>query len=1598
MLKRVKVSIFISILLLVVVFSPVVSSQIPLGSRLSVEAKNRWVSPNGDFAIGFFTRLSQYGIGIRISSGLVPVEKQQVVWVAGGDLRVGDKSYFELTKDGELVLFDSTRGVIVWASNTTNASVDSAVLQDDGNFVLLRKTKDIVWQSFDTPSDTLLPGQNLSASQVLRAASRNSISSYYSLRIGVIGDLELKWENDVIYWRSTASSRKALRAFLASNGSLQLFDQTSTPIWSVFSEDHGESDIKFRILRLDVDGNLRLHSWSKNSTSWKLVWQAVENQCDVFATCGVTGICAFNETGFPVCKCPFSLSAVPSSKCLLPYQQSCKSGSSMVKLDHTSLYATFPPNETIISQVSSTQCQNLCQQDRLCTAATYLNDGSANCRIKTTQYVSGQLGLSVASVSYVKRCNDPIAVVPNLTKPKPLNPTQNTPSSTDSHNGICVSCVIKVGGGTIIVFIVFHIGLMGYWIYRRKYNIITQDYSASKGDCPNPSGFLALSYGEVKDVTENLKHRIGRNTFKGVFLQNQPVVVKDYTIMNVDARKFRRGVMKLGSIHHRNLVRLEGYCCDASYRFLVHEYLTNGSLVKCLEDPLICKKLTWRKRVDLCISVARALSYLHMGCREFIGHGSLTCENVFLDENLEAKVNEFGMGNFLGDGSDGSGGSAKDIQDFGYIVLAVLSGDPKANQSGSDLAYEKWVDGNMVEIVDKTIEDVDNDELERVLRIMFWCFQSDERMRPTMGEIVNVLEGAMAVDPPPHPSACRKNMFEEGIMGLESSRKAHKKSINYSMDEGGLVVKGLVTITLKCVRSQVQFLLGANNFKWPRQPPEKGRALPGLSLCGGGFKPRGLVGQKKATRRIQWGEQQQQANYLHPTAAREKERDRNSQGSSIRIGFIAAGQVRVLHFPSHLSVCGISQKAYTFPLCLGSFKPVWSSVSPVKLQGSVNSLYIYTKQFNNLQIFPRRGIQVQNNNNRSVTTSVVSVVTYNRLKRKPTEGLILAFRNPSPTFDLDSCQRFFNETETQLMSKSNLKIKKLVLHSSYDDSGSESQLITRLIHYALARNVQELDLMFWDTYAHDYEIVLDQSFFINTHFTLFINTHFTHLKLSCKFAFPTYPISWQNLKSLSLSKMSFDEKFIRNILSGCPLLKTFKLKDCGGDDISELSIFSPSIENLVISGNTLFRNGNVVLLDAPNILSLTIRGSLLLKQLLLVDVTSLLRACASLDDADDDLGSFFENEEEKILQRHMVTLEHVEKLNGLKLSGRWPEWATVIIIGLPIRRFGLTGPKPKTIYGLGPISVDTPKIGEYETNKDFVSIYKGHYSSHRVFSPVVSSQIPLGSRLSVEAKNHWVSQNGDFAIGFFTRLSQYGIGIRISSGLVPIEKQQVVWVAGGDLRVGDKSYFELTKDGELVLFDSTRGVIVWASNTTNASVDSAVLQDDGNFVLLRKTKDIVWQSFDTPSDTLLPGQNLSASQVLRAASRNSISSYYSLRIDGSGGSAKDIQDFGYIVLAVLSGDPKANQSGSDLAYEKWVDGNMVEIVDKTIEDVDKDELERVLRIMFWCFQSDERMRPTMGEIVNVLEGAMAVDPPPHPSACRKNMFEEGYATGSDSDV
>lgn len=727
-------------------------SQIPLGSKISVVDNNLWVSPNGDFAFGFFSRLdqpNQYSVGIRFNSKSIPHGKQIVVWVVGADAVVGNNSYFHLARNGELVLSDSLKGV-VWTSKTSQLAVASAALFDNGNLVLLNAEKDIVWQSFNIPSDTLLPGQNLSIQQTLRAASKHSMSSYYTLFMNVSGQLQLRWESHVIYWISNSPSISNLTAFLSSDGALQLRDQRWKPVWSVFGKDYNDS-IRYRFLRLDVDGNLRLYSWVEDSQSWSVVWQAVENQCNVFATCGQLGICLFSASATADCQCPFKLTNESIPKCSIPFQRQCKT---MLDYEHTFLYGMYPPVDDAVSKISLQECKSLCVNDPVCTAATFTNDGTAKCLIKKTSYVSGYTNPSVRSVSFVKKCPDPVAVNPNLVHSSPPDSLSKDPYK------LCLPCLIGPASGAFLVFFVFQL-LLALYVYQKRKN--GRKKAALAYSCPNSNGLVILSSTEIKELTRNFEHQIGPTVFKGFLPNNQPVAVKDLKVA-IEERKYRVAVSKIGSIHHKSLVKLEGYSSELHHRFLVYEYAKNGSVDTYMVDPKLSKKLSWGKRIGICLNVARAICYLHNGCREFVSHGNLKCGNVVLDENLEAKVTEFGLWRVISETSSLDYSAGKDVEDFGKVVLTLVSGCRELGDL-CEWAYKELMEGHAMNVLDKRMNGgADPEELERVLRIAFWCLQTDQRMRPSMKEVVKVLEGTLSVDRPPPPFTCQKPLEQEELL------------------------------------------------------------------------------------------------------------------------------------------------------------------------------------------------------------------------------------------------------------------------------------------------------------------------------------------------------------------------------------------------------------------------------------------------------------------------------------------------------------------------------------------------------------------------------------------------------------------------------------------------------------------------------------------------------------------------------------------------------------------------------------------------------------------------------------------------------------------
>ncbi|KAK6118422.1 hypothetical protein DH2020_047839 [Rehmannia glutinosa] len=121
----------------------------------------------------------------------------------------------------------------------------------------------------------------------------------------------------------------------------------------------------------------------------------------------------------------------------------------------------------------------------------------------------------------------------------------------------------------------------------------------------------------------------------------------------------------IGKIKHRNLVALLGYCKVGEERLLVYEFVKYGSLEDVLhgDRKRIGIELDWKARRRIAIGAARGLAFLHHSCIPHIIHRDMKSSNVLIDENLEARVSDFGMARLV---------SAMDT----HLSVSTLAGTP----------------------------------------------------------------------------------------------------------------------------------------------------------------------------------------------------------------------------------------------------------------------------------------------------------------------------------------------------------------------------------------------------------------------------------------------------------------------------------------------------------------------------------------------------------------------------------------------------------------------------------------------------------------------------------------------------------------------------------------------------------------------------------------------------------------------------------------------------------------------------------------------------------------------------------------------------------
>ncbi|RVX16910.1 putative leucine-rich repeat receptor-like serine/threonine-protein kinase [Vitis vinifera] len=210
------------------------------------------------------------------------------------------------------------------------------------------------------------------------------------------------------------------------------------------------------------------------------------------------------------------------------------------------------------------------------------------------------------------------------------------------------------------------------------------------------SGNSEFTYSEVVSITNNFSQTIGRGGFGQVFLgtlaDGTQVAVKVHSESSIqEAKALQAEVKLLTRVHHKNLVRLIGYCDDGTNMVLIYEYMSNGNLQQ-KERSRRC--LNWEERLQIAVDAAHGLEYLHNGCKPPIVHRDMKSSNILLTETLEAKIADFGMSRDLESGAllstdpvgtpgyldpeyQSAGLNKKsDVYSFGIVLLELLTGRP----------------------------------------------------------------------------------------------------------------------------------------------------------------------------------------------------------------------------------------------------------------------------------------------------------------------------------------------------------------------------------------------------------------------------------------------------------------------------------------------------------------------------------------------------------------------------------------------------------------------------------------------------------------------------------------------------------------------------------------------------------------------------------------------------------------------------------------------------------------------------------------------------------------------------------------------------------
>ncbi|KAJ0804287.1 putative protein kinase RLK-Pelle-DLSV family [Helianthus annuus] len=726
------------------------------------DGKDTLVSEGEMFELGFFSpgKSKKRYLGIwykKISYGTV-------VWVANRNTPIADRSgMLKLSKQGNLVIC-SGNNPMVWSSNSTsNNSVLVAQILDTGNLVVWNKNK-MIWQSFDYPGDTHLPGMKIGKDLI--TGSQRLQGEILVGRLGPwnglgFSGLPIEKENHIYSIKFVMNEK------------------------DIYATYELKSSVVQRVV-VTWDGKSMSLQWIERIKDWIVYANAEADTCDQYSLCGPYGICTINKN--PPCSCmdgfeprnPKEWEASDwVSGCIRKKPLHCKNGNEIVDGDGDGFWkivgVKVPDTQRSWYNMSMTlrECEMACKGNCNCTGYANLDirNGGSGCLLwldellDTREYDADQdiyirMAASELEGTYL-HVFSLYAYVLNYNYFL-MEGLVDSVSEFNKKKIILILALLTSSAVTLLFVAAYayrklkkrtHMKRRGKW-----YGYVEKDKSLQMEQLDDLQCF---SIYEITRATCNfsVSNKIGEGGFgpvyKGVLEDGREIAVK-----------------RLSETSQQGLDEFKN---EVTYG--------TRSLM-----------LNWPQRFNIIHGIARGILYLHQDSRLQIIHRDLKAGNILLDGDMHPKISDFGLARmFQGHNTtsktnkvvgtygyispeyaiNGRFSIKSDVFSFGVLVLEIICGKKNKEFSQGDhndnllghvslVAWRLFKEGRSIELMSGSLQDsYVVSAVLRTIHVALLCVQHHAEDRPTMLSVVLMLVSEGTLPQPKQPAFFNEESFRE---------------------------------------------------------------------------------------------------------------------------------------------------------------------------------------------------------------------------------------------------------------------------------------------------------------------------------------------------------------------------------------------------------------------------------------------------------------------------------------------------------------------------------------------------------------------------------------------------------------------------------------------------------------------------------------------------------------------------------------------------------------------------------------------------------------------------------------------------------------------